>query len=92
MAGNNYVRLKCKVLEILKQCAENGETVTSRKLNYDILEITDYQFFSILKSLSDQNYISDFIYQETIGDDVPAYNVYGIKITPEGLEYLDNNQ
>lgn len=86
-----YKNSGVQVLKIIQQCTKHDEPVTSRKLNKDILGITELQFFNTLKSLSDLNYISGFFYQETIGDVVPAYNVYGINITPEGLEYLEYN-
>lgn len=90
MDTNDFDTLAYKILQYLKECYENSKEATSRELNYQSLKVEEKQFYNTLKMLSDDDYISGFITEPTF-DIVPAYNVYGMCITPKGLKFLENN-
>lgn len=79
-----------KILKILANSMKVGE-FDIKSISHEKLGISKEYWANIVKLLIDNNYIEGASYTTWIGQSEPYIEIENIKITLQGLEYLESN-
>ena len=93
MAKDDYFFLVCKLLRYLYKCLKNNlradwSIVAPNSKDFPVCE--EY-FTYILSHLLADGYIEGLVEVRQIGGSIQFKETSGLKITPKGIEYLEEN-
>ncbi len=93
MAKDDYFFLVCKLLKYLYKCLKNNLRADWSIVapNSKDFPISEEYFTYILSHLLADGYIEGFVEVRQIGGGVQFKETSGLKITPKGIEYLEEN-
>ena len=96
MARDDYFIIVYQLLSYLYQCLKKGEKVNPKYLKADSpffkQTLADSYWRYILKHMVSQNYIEGIVVDDPLDNaGTLIYNLEEATITPEGIEYLNDN-
>lgn len=91
MAKDDYHVIVCKILRYLYQCLKSGVDVEQFKIIDIIGKLPDTYAEYIIEALHVEGYVNG-IYPTTAGGEEVYKLTPETRITPKGIEYLNNDQ
>lgn len=93
MARDDYFVIVAKILDYLYRCLKKGVAPDPERLSPDALEINESYWNYIFYNLAEDGYIIGVSARKLMGNpDMQVKIQYGgLKITPQGIEYLTEN-
>jgi len=91
MAKNDYHVIAYRILAYLYLCVKEGAKPDMDQISFSKFEINESYWNYIVQSLFESGYISGFKKVPMVGTDDPGMKAINPKITPLGIEYLEDN-
>lgn len=91
MAKNDYNVIVCIILSYMYKCLKDGKPVDVELMNPKTLGIPDNYWVYIVRHLAESNYIEGVACEYYKGGYTIRFDDDYFNITPEGIEYLQEN-
>lgn len=89
----SFAKIATKILKYLNDCYEGGRYANIEALNANVLGVLHVQFYKTMKMLATNNYLSGVEFQDVIPPEDSVMNAPTYwDITPEGIQYLEENR
>lgn len=91
MAKNDYNVIVCIILAYMYKCLKDGKPIDVELMNPKMLGIPDNYWVYIVRHLAESNYIEGVACEYYKGGYTIRFDDNYFNITPEGIEYLQEN-